>query len=81
MITRNTQLLSFLNDLRKGKIHYRLDQHRDDAIMVEVAVPGARWEIEFLDDGSVEAEVFRSDGTIHDASALDELIQRHSDLP
>lgn len=80
MITQNTRLLSFLNDLRSGKIHYRLDQHRDDAIMVEVAVPGERWEVEFLDDGSVEAEVFRSDGTIHDASALDQLIRKHSDV-
>lgn len=79
MITQNTRLLSFPNDLRKGKIHYRLDQHREDAIMVEVAVPGERWEVEFLDDGAVEAEVFRSDGTIHDSSALDELIQRHRD--
>jgi hypothetical protein len=81
MITQNTRLLSLLNDLRKGKIHYRLDQHREDAIMVEVAVPGERWEVEFLDDGSVEAEVFRSNGTIHDSSALDDLIRRHSDIP
>jgi hypothetical protein len=80
MITKNTRLLSFLNELRRGKIHYRLDQHRDDAIMVEVAVPGERWELEFLDDGSVEAEVFRSDGTIHDSSALDDLLRRHSDV-
>lgn len=79
MITQNARLLSFLNELRKGKIHYRLDQFRDNAIMVEVAVPGERWEIEFLDDGAVEAEVFRSDGTIADAAALDDLIRRHSD--
>lgn len=80
MITKNTRLLSFLNELRKGKIHYRLDQHREDAIMVGVAVPGERWEVEFLDDGSVEAEVFRSDGAIHDASMLNDLIRRHSDI-
>jgi hypothetical protein len=80
MITQNTRLSTFLNELRAGKIHYRLDQHRDDAIMVEVAVPGERWDVEFLNDGSVEAEVFRSDGTLHDASALDELIRRHSDI-
>ena len=79
MITQNTRLLSFLNELRKGKIHYRLDQHRDDAIMVEVAVPGERWEVKILNDGAVEAELFRSDGTIHDASALDDLIRKHSD--
>ena len=78
MITQNTHLLSFLNDLRRGKIHYRLSQHRDDAIMVEVAVPGERWEVEFLDDGGVEAEVFRSDGTIHDAGVLEQIIAKHS---
>ena len=79
MITQNAHLLSFLNDLRRGKIHYRLSQYRDDAIMVEVSVPGERWEVEFLDDGTVEAEVFRSDGTIHDASSLQQIIQKHSD--
>jgi hypothetical protein len=79
MITQNARLLTFLNQLRRGRIQYRLDQHRDDAITVEIAVPGERWEVEFLDDGSVEAEVFRSDGTIHDSSALDELIRKHSD--
>ena len=47
--------------------------------MVEVAVPGERWEVEFLNDGTVEAEVIRSDGTIHDAAVLDELIRRHAD--
>jgi len=78
MITQNARLLSFLNELRKGRIHYRLDQFRDDAIMVEVAVPGERWEVEFLDDGTVEVEVFRSDGTITDAGALDDLVRRHS---
>ena len=79
MIIQNTHLLTFLNDLRHGKIHHRLSQHRDDAIMVEVAVPGERWEIEFLDDGTVEAEVFRSDGVIVDASFLDSLIAKYSD--
>lgn len=79
MITQNTHLLSFLNDLRRGKIHYRLSQHRDNAIMVEVTVPGERWEVEFMDEGGVEAEVFRSDGVIHDESAMEQIIRKHSD--
>jgi hypothetical protein len=79
MITQNTHLLSFLNELRHAKIYYRLSQHRDDGIMVEVAVPGERWEVEFLDDGSVEGEVFRSDGTIHDASVLPQIVQKYAD--
>jgi hypothetical protein len=80
MITQNARLLTFLNELRRGKIYYRLSQHRDNAIMVEVTVPGERWEVEFLDDGSVEAERFASDGTIYDASALDEILRKNSDV-
>ena len=78
MIAQPANLLSFLNDLRDAKIDYRLSHQREDAIMVEIAVPGERWEVEFLDDGSVEVEVFRSEGTIHDASLLGALIERHS---
>jgi hypothetical protein len=79
MITENVRLLGFLSELRRGKIYYRLSQHRDNAIMVEVTVPGERWEVEFLDDGSVEAERFTSDGTIQDAAALDEILRKNSD--
>jgi hypothetical protein len=79
MITRPAELLSFLNDLRAAKIAYRLSHVRDDAIMVEVAVPGERWEVEFLEDGTVEVEVFTSDGTIRDASALSTLLEKHED--
>jgi hypothetical protein len=79
MITQPANLLSFLNDLRAAKINYRLGHARDEAILVEVAVPGERWEIEFFENGSVEVEIFKSDGTIHDASALAELLAKHSD--
>ena len=79
MITQPASLLSFLNDLRDSKISYRLGHQRDDAIMVEIAVPGERWEVEFFEDGTVETEVFKSDGSIHDISALADLIRRHSD--
>lgn len=79
MITQPANLISFLNELRSEKIYFRLDQIRDEAIMIEVTVPGERWEIEFMEDGSVEVEVFRSDGTIRDESALADLLEKHSD--
>jgi hypothetical protein len=78
MITQPANLLSFLNDLRDAKIDYRLSHQRDDALMVEIAVPGERWEVEFLEDGTVEVEVFRSDGSIFDSSALADLLAKHS---
>jgi hypothetical protein len=73
------QLLALLNDLRAGKIYYELRQRREDAIMIEIAVPGERWEVEILEDGNVEVEIFRSDGQIHDESMLRQLLAKHSD--
>ena len=53
--------------------------HRDEAIMVTVAVPGERWEVEFLSDGSVEVEKFISNGEITGKEALSELFARYSE--
>jgi len=72
-------LLDFLNNFRAAQIHCELRQRREDAIMVEVAVPGERWEVEFLKDGTVEVEIFRSDGEIHDVLMLQKLVKKHSD--
>ncbi|WP_265333575.1 hypothetical protein [Paenibacillus sp. P13VS] len=38
--------------------------------MIEVAVPRQRWEIEFLEDGSVEVDKFISHKDIYDAIIL-----------
>src|SRR5437868_935203 len=42
------RLLSFLNDLEQRDLHYTLAHHRGEAILVLIAVPGERWEVEFL---------------------------------
>jgi hypothetical protein len=44
-------VLSVLRRLEAARIHYRLERTRDDAIAIEVVVPGERWEIEFLETG------------------------------
>ncbi len=75
------QILNLLKRLSEAKIAYRLGQCRDDAIMIEVDVPGERWEIEFVDyddEVQVEIERFRSNGYIADASVLDDLFARFS---
>lgn len=66
-------LLGFLVKLSERSIYYSLSPVRPEAIMVVATVPGERWEVEFLVDGSIEVEVFRSDGTIREQDALDEL--------
>jgi hypothetical protein len=73
------KILDFLDRLEAANIFYRLD-HVRDSIMILIAVPGERWEVEFFDDGGVDVEVFRSAGDIsHDSSVLDELIATHQD--
>ena len=67
-------LLDFLNKLEEHDIYYRLNKVRD-AIMVEVAVPSQRWEVEFFPDGRIEVETFITTGVIADASALEDLFQ------
>lgn len=47
--------------------------------MVCITVPGERWEVEFLGDGSVEAECFASSGEIVGEEALRELLTRFSE--
>jgi hypothetical protein len=73
------KLLVFLRQLDDAKISYRLRHSREDAIMVEINVPGERWEVEFLEDGDVEVERFKSNGDILDEQALEELFIRHSE--
>jgi hypothetical protein len=72
-------LTTFLNDLEQKAISYNLAHHRDESIMVCVAIPGERWEIEFLGDGSVEIEKFTSNGEIYGTDILNELFARYSD--
>ncbi|MEG4346690.1 hypothetical protein QUB70_25935 [Microcoleus sp. A003_D6] len=74
------KLILFLQNLQKQAIDYSLAHHRDQAVMVIVAVPGERWEIEFLSDGAVEVEKFVSNGEIAGEEALSELFDRYSEL-
>ncbi len=76
------ELLHLLQRLDEAKISHKLNQVRDDAVMIEVAVPGQRWEIEFVDYGDethVEIERFVSNGHMDDESALEELFAKFSD--
>lgn len=72
-------LIDFLNTLEKNNIFYKLTKTRDESIMVEVAVPGQRWEIEFMDDDTIEVEKFISDNTMYDEKELEILFRDFSD--
>ena len=72
-------LLTLLARLKAAHIYYSLSDHTENAIMVEVSVPGERWEIEFHEDGVIGVEVFVTKGGIQGAEALEDLFGRFSD--
>ena len=71
-------LVDFLDKLEERKIYYKLNKIRD-SILVEITVPGQRWEVEFIYDGTVEIEKFISDGTIFNQSEIETLFNDFSD--
>jgi hypothetical protein len=74
--------LALLQRFDHAKICYRLHHSRDEAVMIEVVVPGERWEIELVDYGDEfqwEVERFRSTGAIDGETAIEELFANHSD--
>ncbi|MBH8575905.1 hypothetical protein I8752_23485 [Nostocaceae cyanobacterium CENA369] len=73
------KLVNFLNQLEQERINYTLAHHRDETIMVSVAVPGERWEVEFFEDGLVEVERFTSRGEITGEEVLSELFSLYSE--
>lgn len=73
------KLLEFLKKLKEKAISFRLDSVRDESIMVLITVPGQRWEVEFMEDGSVEIEKFLSNGEIFNESELETLFDKFSD--
>jgi len=54
------RLLDFLNRLDAAHIHYVLKHTRPDSVMVDISLPGWRWEVEFMSDGSTDIERYRS---------------------
>jgi hypothetical protein len=73
------KLTAFLSELEQQGVSYSLAHNRDEAIMVIATAPGERWEIEFLDNGTVEVERFTSDGQIYGQEILKELFARYSE--
>ena len=72
------RLMTFLEELEDRDIYYKLNKIRD-AVLVEVVVPGERWEVEFFQDGSVVIEKFVSDGILYDDKELEVLYRDFSD--
>ena len=70
-------LTDFLDRLDASDLHYSLSSIREGAVLVSVTASSERWEVEFQADGDVEVEIFRADGEVRDASALEKLFKKH----
>ena len=66
------------NRLHGCEIYYRLNKIRD-SILVEIAVPGERWEVEFLADGEILLERFHSSGKLEGEKELEQLLNEFRD--
>ena len=71
-------LYGFLIKLEEHNIFYSLNRIRE-SILVNIVVPGERWEVEFFEDGHIEIERFVTTRELLDERALDLLFERFSD--
>ena len=77
--TKLSALTDFLDRLDSADIHYTLTSVRENAVMVGVTIPGERWEVEFMADGDIEVEIFKSEGAVKGFDNIDELFERAAD--
>lgn len=53
------KLLDFLNRLDRAHISYKLRHTRPDSVMIDISLPGWRWEVEFMIDGSLDTRALQ----------------------
>jgi hypothetical protein len=74
-----SKLIALLERLDEARIPYTMEHSREDAIMILAFAPGEYWEIEFLEEGKIDIERYRSNGKIYGESILQELFDLCSD--
>ena len=66
-----------LDRLETNGIYFEIRRYRGDGISVDITVPGERWEVDFLEDGSIEVEQILSGSEgMHDRSGPRRLVRR-----
>lgn len=65
---------SISRKLKDAGIWHEVRAYRQDGLSIVARVPQAYWEIDVLDDGSVDVEEFRSNGLSGSPDQIDRLI-------
>ncbi|MEJ0063124.1 MAG: hypothetical protein WDO70_07960 [Alphaproteobacteria bacterium] len=78
MTTGLHNLYTWMQKLSEAKVYFTLASPvRENAILLNVVIPGERWEVEFFEDGTIDVERFRSTGKIEGSQALEELLKQN----
>ncbi len=70
-----SELTNLLDRLDEAEIQYTLASVSEGAIVVGVDVPGEHWNVEFMDDGDIEVEIFKGDGQVFDYGIIEDLFE------
>lgn len=74
------KFITFLERLEEHNIYYKLDKIRENYILVDIAVAGERWEVEFsAEDGDIVVERFKSFGDVEGEETIQYLFDNFSD--
>lgn len=71
-----TRIWTVCDRLKGASIWHEIKGFRRDGVTVICHVPGEYWEIDFLEDGRIDVEVFRSVGDLREEDAIDELVAK-----
>ena len=70
------RLMKIIHALEAARIHFTVTRYRRDAVSILATVPDERWEIDVLEDGTIEFERFVSTGGVTGKTELKQAIAR-----
>lgn len=74
-----SELTNLLDRLDAAEIQYTLSSVSEGTIEVGIDVNDEHWKVEFMDDGDIEIEIFKSDGQTFDYSIIEDLFDDDDD--
>lgn len=74
-----SELTDLLDRLDAAEIQYTLASVSEGSIVVGIDVSDEHWNVEFMDDGDIEVEIFKSDGQVFDYSVIEDLFDADED--
>ncbi len=73
------KMMEIIAFLEENHVYYRISKVSDanNSIMIDLAIPGERWEIDIQDNGQVSIDKFIYDMNYYDETALEELVEKN----